>query len=206
MIWKGETLLKRQASHASGKISTLPGGARNAGFTILELLVTVAIIGIVAGVALPAVSAYYGGCCLKAAVYEITGMIKEAKQNTLLNDSDYAVCFNTDSNKISLASGQGHDGKWNTADDVVIRSFRLAGKGGSLNFGYGSCGPVPGLVVSNDGVTFPNNTLVCNTKLTGSAGTVYIQSASGSSMAIVMNSNDYGYKLWRWDGGKWMRM
>jgi prepilin-type N-terminal cleavage/methylation domain-containing protein len=198
--------MKRPATHESKKISALTSGERNAGFTILELLVTVAIIGIVAGVALPALSAYYEGCCLKAVMYEITGMIKEAKQNTLVNDSDYAVSFNTESNKISLASGQGNDGEWNTADDVVIRSFRLAGKGGSLSFGYGSCGPVPGLVVSADGVTFPNNTLVCNTKLTGSSGTVYLQSPSGSFMAIVMNTKDYGYKLWRWDGGKWVRM
>jgi prepilin-type N-terminal cleavage/methylation domain-containing protein len=198
--------MTRPTTHGSGKISALTSGARNAGFTILELLITVAIIGIVAGVALPALSAYYGGCCLKAAMYEITGMIKEAKQNALLNDRDYAVSFDTDSGKISLASGQGNDGKWNSADDVVIRSFRLAGKGGSLSFGYGSCGPVPNLVVSTDGVTFPNNTLVCNTKLTGSSGTVYIQSDSGSFMAVVMNTKDYGYKLWRWDGGKWVMM
>jgi prepilin-type N-terminal cleavage/methylation domain-containing protein len=198
--------MAKPVTHEFEKISALTSRPRNAGFTILELLITVAIIGIVAGVALPALSAYYGECCLKAAIYEITGMIKEAKQNALVNDRDYAVSFNTDSGKISLASGQGNDGKWNSADDFVIRSFRLAGKGGGLSFGYGSCGPVPDLVVSGDGVTFPNNTLVCNTNLTGSSGTVYIQSDSGSFMAIVMNTKDYGYKLWRWDGGKWVKM
>jgi len=196
----------KPATHVSEKMSELVSRGRNAGFTILELLVTVAIIGIVAGVALPALSAYYGGCCLKAVMFEITGMIKEAKQNTLVNGSDYAVSFNTESKIISLASGQGDDGAWNSADDLVIRSLRLAGKGGCLSFGYGNCGPVPDLVVSADGVTFPNNTLVCNTSLTGSSGTVYIQSASGSFMAIVMNTKDYGYKLWRWDGGKWVKM
>ena len=85
--------------------------------------------------------------------------------------------------------------------------FRLSDKGGGLRFGYGSYGPLPGLAAASDGITFQsNNTLVCNGDLTGSAGTVYIISRSGSAMAITMNSSDFSYSMWRWIGKKWVRL
>jgi prepilin-type N-terminal cleavage/methylation domain-containing protein len=182
-------------------------GARRAGFTLLELLVVIAIIGIISAVAFPAMSALYGGCCLKAAIYEITGMIKEAKQNALSNGTYYAITFNTTGGIISLVSGRGPDGKWNTPDDPVVRSFRLADKGGGLRFGHGSYGPLPTLEPAPDGVSFPtSNSCVCNPDLTGNGGTVYIMSATGAAMALKMNSKDYGYFMYRWDGKKWVRM
>jgi prepilin-type N-terminal cleavage/methylation domain-containing protein len=178
-----------------------------AGFTLMELLITVAIIGIISSIAIPALSSYYGGCCVTAVICDITGMIKEAKQNALANERYYAVSFNPAAGRVSLLSGRGPDGKWNTDDDEVIRAFRLADKGGGLRFSHGSYGPIPDHAVAPDGVAIPNNnTLICNPDLTGNAGTVYIMSASGAAMALMMNSTDYGYKMYRWSGGKWARM
>jgi len=194
-------------NHPAFDIFILGKEARITGFTLLELLITVAIIGIISAIAIPGVSYYHGACCVKATIYEITGMIKEAKQNALSNGIYYAITFNTTDGIISLVSDRGPDGTWNTPDDEVVRSLRLAGKGGGICFGYGSYGPIQGLAEAPDGVTFPsNNTLVCNPDLTGNAGTVYIRSASGAAMALTMNSEDYGYKMYRWDGGNWVRM
>ena len=176
------------------------------GFTLMEVLIVMALIVIISAMAVPAFSSFYDNCCLKVAVTEIGAMIREAKQRALIDGSSYAIGFNVTNGKVSLIADKGGDGKWNTADDRVVRAFCLADKGGGLRFGYGGYGPLPGLAADPDGVTFQsNNSIVCNQDLTGNAGTVYLISRRGSAMALTMNSTDFGYTMWRWNGKKWLR-
>jgi hypothetical protein len=140
-------------------------------------------------------------------MFDLTGMIKEAKGKAAVDDKDYAIAFDPVRGKISLLADRGPDGRWNTGDDIVVRSVRLASKGGGVSFGYGTYGPIKKpypLGATADGIAFGGNTLVCNTKLTGTAGTVYIKSSSGAAMALTMNSEDFGYTLRRWDGREWV--
>jgi prepilin-type N-terminal cleavage/methylation domain-containing protein len=177
------------------------------GFSLPELLTTLAVIGILTAIATPVLSSIYGTCCLKAVFYELTDMVKEAKQSALCNGRDYGITFNVARGLISLVSGKGADSKWNTPDDPVVHSLQLSSKGGGLKFGYGKYGPLAGLGQAPDGVSFQNNnTIICNTELTGTAGTVYIISSAGAAMALKMNSKDYGYFLYRWTGKKWEKM
>ncbi|HEY6871480.1 MAG TPA: prepilin-type N-terminal cleavage/methylation domain-containing protein [Geobacteraceae bacterium] len=189
------------------KRSMKRGAAGRRGFTLVELIAVVAVIGALSAVAVPAFNAYRDECSVMAAATEICGMIREAKQTALADGRYYAIGFNANQGKVSLLAGRGPDDKWNTADDPVVRSFLLANKGGGVRFGYGSCGPLPGLAKTTDGISFTtNNTLVCNPDLTGNAGTIYLISRSGSAMALSMNSSDFSYKLWRWGGRKWARL
>ncbi len=191
-------------------ISFLRKGGREAGFTMTELLIVVSIIGIISAMAIPAFSSLYKGSCLKSVMYEITEMIKQGKQSALVNEKYYAIGFNTVDGRVSLLSGRGPDGKWNTSDDEVVRSFRLSDMGGGLSFGHGDYGPIDSAhAAAPDGIAVPpssNNSFIFNPDLTGNAGTVYIRSASGAAMALLINSEDYSYKMYKWNGKMWERL
>jgi prepilin-type N-terminal cleavage/methylation domain-containing protein len=189
------------------RVSTMKrSNGAGGGFTLLELLVTLSILAVLVALTTPLFASYYGECCLKAMMWEVAGMIKDAKQNAL-SEKYYAISFNPVQGRISLVSDRGADGEWNTADDEIVRSVRLRDMGGGLSFGYGSHGPLPTLAPAPDGISFPNNnTLICNPDLTSNAGTVYIQTRLGAAMALTVNSTDFSYKLWRWSGTAWVKM
>lgn len=140
---------------------------------------------------------------MKVAVCEISEMIKEARALALVSDNPFAVSFNPLTTEVSLASDRGADSKWNTADDSVIRRFRLSNKAG-MHFGFGSCGPVPGLANEVDGITFQtNNSMVCNQEMSSNAGTVYLIINENRVTALTVNSTDAKITIRECRNGKW---
>jgi len=179
-------------------------GTKIEGFTLVELVIVLAVIACLGAIATPVVATYYCNCALKITMCDICQFVKEAKSLALSSDQEYAVAFNTGNSSVALVSDRGTDGKWNTPDDLVLNSFRVAGKGGGLRFGYGACGPVPDLAETADGVTFQvNNSMVCNQDMTSNAGTVYLVNSQGAAMALTANSSAVGYALRRCSGGVW---
>ena len=174
------------------------------GFTLLELVIVLAVIACLGAIATPVVSAYYADSALKITMCNTCQFVKEAKALALSTDQPYAVAFNTGNSTVALVSGRGEDGQWNTPDDQVVSSFKVAGKGGGLRFGYGTCGPIPELAATADGVTFQvNNSMVCNQDMTSNAGTVYLVNSQGTAMALTANSSAVGYALRRCSNGVW---
>ncbi len=168
------------------------GLREEAGFTLIEILIVLALICILSAVATSALTSFYVECRLKSVMLELADMIKEAKAGALEGE-EHAIGFKPVDGTFSLLSGRGPDDDWNTSDDLVVRSVRLSSKGGGLMFGYGTYGPVKDpdpLVPTNDGVTFDNNTLVCNTRLTHDLHQGIIRGGHGPHDEL------YGFRLY----------
>jgi hypothetical protein len=134
-------------------------------------------------------------------------MIREAKTKAL-QEHAYAIHFQPPDGNVTLISDRGPDGKWNTSDDTVVRSFRLGDKGGGVRFGYGSYGPLPRSVETATGLAFGkpgNGILLFNEDMSGNSGTIYMISSSGSALAVVVSSVKDGYAMHRWNGSGWVR-
>lgn len=172
------------------------------GFTLFELLIVLSVIGILAAVSSPLYSSVYQEICVKAAMDDIVNMVREVKA-CALGGSYYAIVFDTAGNTLTKISGRGTDGKWNTDDDEKVRTIRLKGR---VRFGYRDHGPLPKSAAAPDGVAFDDNIYICNDRMTGTAGTVYISSSSGAARAIVINSINEGYVLWKWSGKGWIKL
>lgn len=191
---------RKQAPLSAGCVKTAVSG-----FTLVELLVILALVGVISALAISAFSSTYSDVCLKSVFCDLGCMINQAKQQALDGNS-VAIGFNPEHGIIRFIRGRGADGKWNTPDDEVKRTIRLRDMGGGLEFGYGRCGPVPGLVATESGTSFGNKVLVCNPELTGSPGTVYIRARNGTAMALIMNTHDFDYSLRICKGTSWTEL
>lgn len=185
------------------------GSSGMGGFTLLELILVVAIISIMSAIAVPAFSSLYGDYCLKAAVWELKDMFKDAKLLSI-QDKPCAITFDPVQGRATLYVSKGPDEKWDTGDERLIREMCLSNKGGALSFGYGNRGPVrkPNrLVETEDGISFTSNRFASDEGLVGSSGSVYIQSASsGGAMALTFNTTDFSCTVRKWNGKEWLEM
>ena len=169
------------------------------GFTLLELILVVAIISIMSAIAVPAFSSMYGEFRLKSVVREIRDIIRDAKLLSI-QDKPCAIEFNPDRSLITLVSGNDDD-KWGTGDESVVRTLALPG---GISFGYGDRGPIKGSKDHADGISFSDNRFACLTGITGEKGTVYLQSASGGAMAVTVNDGEFNLRVRKWSGGAWV--
>ena len=170
------------------------------GLTIIELIVTISILGILFSIAIPAFSSWLPEYRLKSAVRDLYSTMQLTKVMSIKYNDKYRIVFDT--------NGEGY--RIERPDGTIERNINFTNydKGGGIGFGGGNAtknattsgGPVP-----DDGVSYQYNKVSFTPRGLGSGmGYAYLENRKGTAYAVgSWISGIIVLKKWNEDTGEW---
>lgn len=177
---------------------------RKSGFTLLELLVTIGILVVLMGIAIPAFSTWLPNYRLKSAVMDIYSKCQHAKMMAVRTNRSHAVQFNTaGTGTVSVVDSKNN--VFGDGDDDTLMSTNLSDYddgAGNIQFNNGDAASPAGSGWDNF-VTFSGDRLTFNSRGTCNAGYVYLSNARGTAYNIGAQSNTGLITMAKWKNGDW---
>lgn len=168
------------------------------GFTLIELMVAMAIMGIIAAIGIPNFLGWVANYNLKAAANELYSSMQFARINAVKQNKEWAVVFDTVNGIYYVCSDNG-DGDWTTTgNNIKERTITLSDYASDIVYGMGNATANVG-----GGGAFPGGAVF------GSRGTLsvdegYIYLTNGKGTAYAIGSGVGGAVVYRqWLGGAW---
>jgi type II secretory pathway pseudopilin PulG len=180
---------------------------------MIELVVIIAIIGILTSIAIPVYSGWLPRRRLKAAAGDIYSNLQSAKMKAIKENGECAVVFDRAGGNYEIECG-GPDRDYSlTADNVTQKTVSFSDYGYGIGFGIGDANsPLNATRGFGDDVTFDDPVDGTDLVVFNSRGMTNTQTNSGGEVYISNNKNEtYVVSglmtgiiiLRRWNGAGW---
>jgi len=113
---------------------------KNSGFTLVELMVTIAIIAIVSAITIPGYMSWLPNYRLRSAVLDLEGNIQWTRLQAIKHNQEWAIIFDEVNDIYYICSDPGVNGLWDGPvsmggdGDTVERAINLADYNAGVNF------------------------------------------------------------------------
>lgn len=173
----------------------------DAGFTLLQLIIIVGILGILASIAIPQYSEWMPKYRLKSAAMDIYSNMQLARLMAIKSNKSYRLIF-------FVTAGNGTYIVRRPDGTIEKRiDFRDYDPSGTIGYGGGNAiksATKSGSPLPDDGISFNYNTATFNSRGTGSSGYVYIENSRGTAYAIgTLSSGVIVLKKWNDSANEW---
>ena len=145
----------------------------NQGFSLVEMMITIAIISIVAGIAVPNLIKYRDNSNLRAAARDILGDIQDTRTNAVSRNRSYRITFDTGNHSYVVEQCNAIGDESCSGGYTTVSTRSLSGYESSIQF----------VSANFSGTNFAKFQI----RGTADAGTVVIKNNRNSQATIRMN-------------------
>ena len=178
---------------------------RESGFTLVELVVTFAVLGVLAGIAIPTFSVWLPNYRLKSATMDIYSNFQQAKMMAIRTNRMHGLEF-VPAQQLYRILDCGDDNSCSTtADNSTVKTVRLTeyDEDGGIRFGKGNAtGPVAGTFGNYVTYSSPLDTATFNARGMANSGYVYLENTKGKAYALGTFTSGL-IVMRKWGGGGW---